>query len=161
MKRKPEAPDAAIGHGALGPIQHAQIAHHRPPFAVERVQQVEVNLFDGQPRQLLVQETVEIGGFFDQPARQFGRQLDPLAVAIPQRAAEEWLAGAAMVRPGGIHVVDAAIDGVADHARRFRLVDPRRVAVDGRQPHRAEPQGGWSPVQFAEGAITHDLIPLV
>ena len=62
--------------------------------------QVEVNPFGLQPQQLLIQKTVEVGQLFDQPARQLGRQLDPLALAIPQRAAEEWLAGTLVLRYG-------------------------------------------------------------
>ena len=150
--------EAPRGHRALGPGQHAEIAHLGPALRAQRVNQVEV----GRALQalgLLVEQRVEVFRLLDLPVRELGRDLDPLPVAVLECTTDKRLALRAMIAVSGVHVVDAVVNRVAHHARGLRLVDLVWLPFDRGQPHATEPQRRDAPVQLAEFAILHDSHP--
>ena len=68
--------DAAVGQRAVGPVQHAKVAHLVPSPDAQAVQQVEIDVVGLEPLELLVQQQVEVIRTCDDPAGQLGGQLD-------------------------------------------------------------------------------------
>ena len=156
VEREPEVGDAPVGPGALHRLEPAQVAHGLEAVVVEGVQQVEVDAVGREALELLVEVAVPVVAGLREPHRVLGRELHPGAPGPRERAPHERLALAAVVGPGGVHVVDAGLDRPVQEARRLLLVDARGVAGDDRQAHAAEAERRdlqtWD---LGEGAVEH------
>ena len=152
VEREAEMPEAPGGDGFFGPLAHTQIAQLGPMVLVQRVQQVKVDMVDLQPPKLYVQVLVEIIGGLDLPTGHLGRQLDLVSVPTLECGAQEGLAVPAVIGIGGIHIVDAVVDGIVEH---FGRLDHFYLVVLGREAHRAKPESGHFEIQFSELSIFH------
>ncbi len=126
----------------------------RQVSASRRVQQVEVDA-RAETLELLVEVAVEVVLLLHLPGGQLGRHLHALAVPVTERPAQPALARAAVVRPGGVDVVHAEVDGAAQHAPRLLAVDVLRVVAGERQAHGAEAEGRGPEVDLTERAVLH------
>ena len=150
VEREAEVADASVRHRAFGALWDAEVAHTRPRTRIERMQQVEVDLRDVEPGELLVQKTIEVVDRLNLPARQLRRDLNPLAITVFQRPAHKGLTRAAVVWIGCVDIIDAVVDGISDQLRRLLVVDLAGVAIDQRQPHGAKAQRRRFPVKLAK-----------
>ncbi len=129
-----------------------------PRRPVERVQQVEVDVVGLELGQLLVEEAVKVGRRLHQPDRELGGQLHLVAVTVLQRSAHHQLALAFVVGVRGVNVIDAAIDGKAQHANRFGFIDiwTSALPIVGWESHAPEAQGGTFPIELSKRTILHE-----
>jgi hypothetical protein len=126
----------------LGPVEklgHAERGNPIPGASVERVDEVVIDARGVEPLELRVEKAVHVRVVLDEPGRQLGGEFHPLAVSVRQGAPDERLAFAAMIGPGRVDVIDAAVDGVADLAGRSFFVDPPILL---RQAHATESEDG-------------------
>ena len=75
-----------------------------------------------QKTQLLLQKIVHVLRFVYQPYGKFRRQRDPVPVPL-DGAADELLALALVIGPGGVEIIDAAVEGGAHQPLGCGLVD--------------------------------------
>ena len=176
MERESQVADAAVGQGFLGPLQHAVFAQLGDAPGTEAVQQVEVDRVELQALELLAEVALAVVVRLELPHGQLGRHLEAAAqlgktgVARSaqvsrhdaQRLAEPALAGAVVVGVGRVHVVDAGLDGAAQHGVGGLDINApvgarRRVdtVCQLRQPHSPEPQRRRPQVDRAEASILH------
>ncbi len=141
VERKTDVSNAPAGAGLLDPIQDTQVVYFVPALGAQGVHQVKVDVIGLQPVELLGKEALEIGLFIDQPLGQLGCQGYFLAVAVLQGPPDKAFAVAAVVAVGGVDVIHAAVDGIAQHAHGFRLVDLGIISVKNGQAHAAKAQG--------------------
>ena len=140
-------------------LEHAQITHLGPTLCVQPVQKIKVNVVGLQFLQLLVEVPVKILGGFDQPTGQLGCQLDPFSVSAFERPPEEPLTVSAMIGIGRVNIVHAVVNGIVDHACRFRLVNVGAVASCCWESHTPESQRRAFPIQSSKFAVLHVCPP--
>ena len=106
------------------------------------VQQVEVEVVDSASLELLGEDPLVLSEVRNVVARELVGKVERIARVAGQRPPEDALGVAAVIAPGGVIVVDAVLVGVVDHLEGRCLVDGRVVAIDDRQAHGTEPEGG-------------------
>lgn len=123
--------------------------------------QIKIDVVGLQTLELLVQKTIKIRWFLYQPAGGFGGQKNFVPIAVLERTAYQRFAGAAfahsltVVGIGGVDVIDALIDGLADQADGLSFVDLAVCAGHKGQTHAAKAQDGYHLFCFAETSILH------
>ena len=85
------------------------------------MQQVEVDVVGLKLLQLLVENAVEILRPLHEKGRKLGGEAHLFAVSIAERTAHDELAFALVIGIGGINVIHAIVDGMAQHANGFAL----------------------------------------
>ena len=95
-------------------VGHAESLHVIPQHAVERMDEIVIDMVGPQFGQLSGQEAIHGLAGLDHPRGKLGGQLDPGPVAVAEGLAEHDFALACVVGPGRVHVVDALIDGRAN-----------------------------------------------
>lgn len=147
MEREPDMAHAPIRLGAHHRLDGAVALRLLPTAAVQRMQQVEVEVIHVQALELDAQEPVEVLRRLIEPRRRFAGDVHTLAVAVFERASQDHFGTAAQIVVGRVKIVDAAVDRVADH--RDGRVDVDSIDADGivrlaavleRQAHHAESQ---------------------
>jgi hypothetical protein len=130
-----------------------------PDSLIECVKQVKIYVVGLQLFKLLIQIPVEIIGALDEPHREFGRDLDSFAIAILQGFANHYLALPFVVRIGGIEIVDAILNRMANHAYGFWLVDLGTVAlaIERGKTHATKAEGRGLPIKGSKIAELHVL----
>jgi hypothetical protein len=96
---------------------------------VQSVEQIKVDRVGLQAFQLLIEQAVEIGAFFDQPDGRLGRNFHALAVAILQGFAEGDFAHLVVIDIGGVEIIHPRLDGFTNHLGGFFLVNVAAFAV--------------------------------
>ncbi len=102
-----------------------------------------------------VQVPIHVRSALDHPGGEFGGDFDPVAVTVAQGLAQEDFAFARMVGPGGVEVVDAVFDGVADLADGPRFV---YLSLEHRQAHAPESQDGEFIPVFRHFSVQHGWV---
>ena len=151
--------DAPVLDGGIQKFQGAQGLHLFPAILAQGVQQIKVHIGDLELFQLLVQQPVHILAGLHRPAGQLGGQLHALAVAVPQGFAHHQLALTAVIRIGGVHIVDAAVDARADQLDGPGHVDGGFAVLPGHggKTHAAKAQTGNVKTQGTERYILHKM----
>src|ERR1022692_2411449 len=113
--------NAAVGEGCGG-LGKKIVAKDdvAPVVLVERMKEIKVDVGGLKFPELFVEESVEIRRRFDEPDGELGSQLDLFSVAVLERPADDELALAFVVGISRVKIVDAAVDGVTEHADCFR-----------------------------------------
>ena len=163
---------AAVLDGFGHEVPKFQFLHPGPDGTVEIVSQVEVDSAHLQAFELEVEEFVQVRPAFRQPGGQFGGQADLVPVAAFQGLGHEGFAGpggravGAVVGPGRIDIVDALVNGPAQHGRgQIQINAGRIVLIRQRQPHATEAQDRQFQTGSAENFFPHlypaPLIPRI
>ena len=156
VERKTGIDDAPVLGRLVQEILDSKGLDGLPGRTGQGVDQIVVDMVGAELFQLGVQEGVHVLPALDQPCGQFGGDLDLFAVAILQGSAEQWFALAVMIRPGGVHVVNASVDGCADLGDCPFLVD---FAVHHGQAHAPESQGGKFVAVFGHCSVKQSGSP--
>ena len=157
MEGKAQIPNLPFRAGLLGLGEQVEFQHLVfPAVQAEGVHQVKVDVVGLQALQLVVEEEVEILLLFHREHRHFGGQVDLFPVAVPQGLAHQRLAGLVVIKIGGVDVVHAAVDGVADHADGPGLVDAVvGLPFQNRHAHAAKAQRGNLHTGISHFAVLH------
>ena len=161
MEGEPHKPDFPGVPGLFHLIQQVELFHRLPFLFVQGVQEVKVHMVGVQLLQLLVQDAVEIPFRLNQDNRALGGQIHLFPVAIGQGFSHQGFTGPAVVRVSGIHIVDAAVNGVTDQPDGFFFINigTQRDSVGGGQTHGAKSQGGNFNPGISKFAVIHKLSP--
>ena len=113
-----------------------------------------------QALHLDAQDAVEVRRLLDVPHGHLGGELDALAIAALERLTEPRLAVVLVVHPGGVDVVDPAVDGPVEHLGGERVVDALEVRLavvvhEHGQAHGAEAESRGPEVELPEVAVLH------
>ncbi len=121
MEGEPGVADPAVGERGVEELERAQVEHLLPGRFVEAVEQIAIHVVGAQSLQLTGQNRIHIGPGLYHPGRQLRGQQHPVAVTVGERLPHEGLARArslervAVVREGGVDVIDPVVDGVVQH----------------------------------------------
>ncbi len=126
------------------------------PAFVHGVEQIEIQVRHIQLFQLLVQQPVHVLFLVHRPAGQLGGQRHPFPIAVLEGQAHHNFAFPFVVGIGGVHIRNAFVDAMPDHADGLFPVDhgPLAVLFCG-QAHTAKAQARNVKTMLTKGYILH------
>ena len=163
MEREAYVTDAPIGLRLLQGLDGADTLRALPASAVERMEQIEIEVIHVESFELRCQEAIEVLRLLIEPCGRLACYIHLLAVPVFKRPTENDLGRTADIVVRGVEVVDTPVDRFTDHSDgRFdvHVVDSGGVvglpAAFHGQAHDPEPQRRHLDAGFPHFPQLHD-----
>ena len=153
VEREAEMADFSGPLHPFAEFHRAEFLQFLPLGCVERVQQIEVYVVGAQPRELLVEHALDVGGRLQRPRGQLGRQKIRVPRVFRQRFAQKRFALPVVVGVGRVQIVDAVLHRQRQQRACRRAVD-LPVFVGG-ETHTAEAQQRRIDAEVFHAAVFH------
>ena len=106
------------------------------------VEEVEVEVVHTQLFQLAGEDLPDLAPVGSVVAGELCGNIEPVSRIKGQRFAHHGFRVLAVIAPGGVIIVDAALHGCVHHTQGGSFVDPAVISIEHRQAHRAKAQRG-------------------